>query len=156
MNSKQKKLIDKEIAKFPSNQKQSAVMAALAIMQTERNWLSKQDITEVAEYLEMPEIAVLEVATFYNMYDLEPVGKYKIAVCTNISCMLRDSDEIVRHLKKKLKIEFNEITKDGRFCLKESECMGSCGGAPLMIINNKSMYENLTVEKIDQIIDKLK
>ena len=156
MNSKQKKLIDKEIAKFPWNQRQSAVMAALAIMQTERNWLSKQDITEVAEYLEMPEIAVLEVATFYNMYDLKPVGKYKIAVCTNISCMLRDSDEIVRHLKKKLKIEFNEITKDGRFCLKESECMGSCGGAPLMTINNKSMYENLTVEKIDQIIDKLK
>jgi NADH-quinone oxidoreductase subunit E len=156
MNSKQKKLIDREIAKFPWNQRQSAVMAALAIMQTERNWLSKQDITEVAEYLEMPEIAVLEVATFYNMYDLKPVGKYKIAVCTNISCMLRDSDEIVRHLKKKLKIEFNEITKDGRFCLKESECMGSCGGAPLMTINNKSMYENLTVEKIDQIIDKLK
>ncbi|MEK9770905.1 MAG: NADH-quinone oxidoreductase subunit NuoE [Nitrosomonadales bacterium] len=156
MNTKQKKLIDKEVAKFPLDQPQSAVMAALAIMQTEKNWLSEQDIAEVAQYLGMPEIAVLEVATFYNMYDLKPVGKYKISVCTNISCMLRNSDEIVDHLKKKLNIEFNEITKDGKFYLKESECMGACGGAPLISINNKSMYENLTVEKIDQIIDKLK
>jgi NADH-quinone oxidoreductase subunit E len=103
----------------------------------------------------MPEIAALEVATFYNMYDLSPVGKYKITVCTNISCMLRDSDEIVHHLKAKLGVGFNEITPDGKFCLKEGECMGCCGGAPLMHINNTQMHEFLTVEKVDAILGEL-
>jgi len=156
MNEKLKKLINKEISKYPSDKKQSAVIAALAIMQNNRGWLSEEDISEVSKYLEMPEIAVLEVATFYNMFDLQPVGKYKISICTNISCMLRNSDEIVEHLKNKLKINFNEVTKDGKFCLKESECMGACGGAPLLTINNQKMYENLDIAKIDSLLKELK
>jgi len=148
--------IDYELTKYPANQRQAAVMSALRIVQTERGWLSKESITDVAQYLGMPEIAAMEVATFYNMYDLSPVGKYKITICTNISCMLRDSDAIVDHLKAKLGIGFNEVTADGKFCLKEGECMGCCGGAPLMHVNNTEMHEFLTVEKVDAIIEELK
>jgi NADH-quinone oxidoreductase subunit E len=149
------KKIDYELTKYPADQRQAAVMSALRIVQTERGWLSKESISEVAEYLKMPEIAAMEVATFYNMYDLEPVGKYKITICTNISCMLRDSDAIVDHLQTKLGVGFNEITPDGKFCLKEGECMGACGGAPLFIVNNHTMHEFLTPEKVDQILETL-
>ncbi|MGZ8261885.1 MAG: NADH-quinone oxidoreductase subunit NuoE [Methylotenera sp.] len=148
--------IDYELTKYPADQRQAAVMSALRIVQTERGWLSKESISEVAQYLGMPEIAALEVASFYNMYDLAPVGKYKITVCTNISCMLRDSDEIVDHLKAKLGVGFNEVTADGKFCLKEGECMGACGGAPLLIVNNHTMHEFLTPEKVDAILEELK
>lgn len=148
--------IDYELTKYPADQRQAAVMSALRIVQTERGWLSKESITDVAQYLQMPEIAAMEVASFYNMYDLAPVGKYKITVCTNISCMLRDSDEIVDHLKAKLGVGFNEITADGKFCLKEGECMGACGGAPLMLVNNHTMHEFLTPEKVDAILEELK
>lgn len=148
--------IDYELTKYPADQRQAAVMSALRIVQTERGWLSNESITEVAQYLGMPEIAAMEVASFYNMYDLSPVGKYKITICTNISCMLRDSDEIVNHLKAKLGVGFNEVTPDGKFCLKEGECMGCCGGAPLMHVNNTDMHEFLTVEKVDAIIEELK
>ena len=148
--------IDYELTKYPADQRQAAVMSALRIVQTERGWLSNESITEVAQYLGMPEIAAMEVATFYNMYDLSPVGKYKITICTNISCMLRDSDVIVDHLKAKLGVGFNEVTPDGKFCLKEGECMGCCGGAPLMHVNNTEMHEFLTVEKVDAIIEELK
>jgi NADH-quinone oxidoreductase subunit E len=148
--------IDYELTKYPADQRQAAVMSALRIVQTERGWLSKESITEVAQYLGMPEIAAMEVATFYNMYDLSPVGKYKITVCTNISCMLRGSDEIVNHLQQKLGVGFNEITPDGKFCLKEGECMGCCGGAPLMHVNNTQMHEFLTAEKVDAILEELK
>ena len=148
--------IDYELSKYPSDQRQAAVMSALRIVQTERGWLSKDSISEVAQYLRMPEIAALEVASFYNMYDLSPVGKYKITVCTNISCMLRDSDEIVNHLQTKLGVGFNEVTEDGKFCLKEGECMGACGGAPLMTVNNHVMHEFLTPEKVDKILEELK
>jgi NADH-quinone oxidoreductase subunit E len=148
--------IDYEITKYPAEQRQAAVMSALRIVQTERGWLSKESISEVADYLRMPEIAAMEVATFYNMYDLEPVGQYKITVCTNISCMLRDSDSIVHHLQSKLGIGFNEISEDGKFCLKEGECMGACGGAPLMTVNNHTMYEFLTPERVDAILKDLK
>ncbi|MDP1659072.1 MAG: NADH-quinone oxidoreductase subunit NuoE [Methylotenera sp.] len=147
--------IDYELTKYPANQRQAAVMSALRIVQTERGWLSKESITEVAQYLGMPEIAALEVATFYNMYDLSPVGKYKITVCTNISCMLRDSDVIVDHLKAKLGVGFNEVTADGKFCIKEGECMGCCGGAPLLHVNNTQMHEFLTTEKVDAILQDL-
>jgi NADH-quinone oxidoreductase subunit E len=150
------KKIDYELTKYPADQRQAAVMSALRIVQTERGWLSKESITEVAQYLGMPEIAAMEVATFYNMYDLSPVGKYKITVCTNISCMLRGSDEIVNHLQQKLGVGFNEITTDGKFCLKEGECMGCCGGAPLMHVNNTQMHEFLTTEKVDAILEELK
>ena len=146
------KKIDYELTKYPVDQRQAAVMSALRIVQTERGWLSKESISEVAAYLRIPEIAALEVATFYNMYDLEPVGQYKISICTNISCMLRDSDAIVHHLQTKLGVGFNEVTADGKFCLKEGECMGACGGAPLMIVNNHTMHEFLTTDKVDAIL----
>ncbi|MEE9331908.1 MAG: NADH-quinone oxidoreductase subunit NuoE [Methylophilaceae bacterium] len=149
------KKIERELTKYPEDQRQAAVMSALRIAQTENGWLSPDCIVDVAEYLHMPEIAALEVATFYNMYDLEPVGQYKITVCTNISCMLRDSDAIVDHLKNKLGVGFNEVTKDGKFCLKEGECMGACGGAPLLHINNTKMHEFLTPEKVDAILEEL-
>ena len=148
--------IDYEITKYPTEQRQAAVMSALRIVQTERGWLSKESISDVAQYLHMPDIAAMEVASFYNMYDLVPVGKYKISICTNISCMLRDSDVIVNHLKAKLGIGFNEVTADGKFCLKEGECMGACGGAPLLIVNNHTMHEFLTPAKVDALLEELK
>jgi NADH-quinone oxidoreductase subunit E len=148
--------IDKEIAKYPAENRQSAVMSALRIAQAEQGWLSKEAIAFVAEYLGIPAIAALEVATFYNMYDLEPVGKYKITVCTNISCMLRDAESVVEHLEHKLGVHCGESTPDGRFTLKAGECMGSCGGAPLLHINNTQMHEFLTPEKIDAILKDLK
>ncbi len=150
------KKIDYELTKYPQDKREAAVMSALRIVQTEMGWLSQECIQDVAAYLRIPEIAALEVATFYNMYDLAPVGKYKIAICTNISCMLRDSDGIVNHLQTKLGVGFNEVTADGKFCLKEGECMGACGGAPLMIVNNTEMHEFLTPEKVDMILKDLK
>jgi len=148
--------IDYELSKYPADRRQAAVMSALRIVQMERGWLSKESISEVAKYLRIPEIAALEVATFYNMYDLEPVGEHKITICTNISCMLRGSDEIVEHLQNKLGVGFNEVTADGKFCLKEGECMGCCGGAPLLHVNNTEMHEFLTTEKVDALINELK
>jgi NADH-quinone oxidoreductase subunit E len=148
--------IEYELTKYPKENRQGAVMSALRIAQAEKGWLSKDTIAYVAKYLGIPAIAALEVATFYNMYDLQPVGKYKITICTNISCMLRGSDEIVDHLQKKLKVGFNEVTKDGQFCLKEGECMGCCGGAPLMHVNNTQMHEFLTPAKVDEILGELK
>jgi NADH-quinone oxidoreductase subunit E len=148
--------IEIELKKYPAEHRQAAVMAALRIAQTEKGWLSQETISFVANYLGIPEIAAMEVATFYNMYDLQPVGKYKITICTNISCMLRDADVIVEHLQKKLGIGFNEVSKDGKFCLKEGECMGCCGGAPLLHINNTEMHEFLTIEKVDKLLQGLK
>ncbi len=150
------KKIDYELTKYPADQRRAAVMAALRIVQTERNWLSENDITDVAAYLGIPDIAAMEVATFYNMYDLKHVGQYKITICTNISCMLRDSDAIVNHLQAKLGVGFGEVTSDGKFCLKEGECMGACGGAPLMTVNNHTMHEFLTPASVDVILDGLK
>lgn len=148
--------IDRELSKYPEDRRQSAVMSALRIAQEEKGWLSKETIAEVADYLRIPAIAALEVATFYNMYDLEPVGKYKITVCTNISCMLRDAEGVVEHLEHKLGVPCGETTADGKFTLREGECMGACGGAPLLHINNTDMHEFLTKEKIDQILGGLK
>ena len=147
--------IEYELSKYPKDRRQAAVMSALRIVQMERGWLSKESISEVAKYFRIPEIAALEVATFYNMYDLEPVGQHKITICTNISCMLRGSDEIVEHLQHKLGVGFNEVTADGKFCLKEGECMGCCGGAPLLHVNNSEMHEFLTTEKVDALINEL-
>lgn len=144
--------IEVELTKYPADKRQAAVMSALRIVQMERGWLSQESISEVAQYLRIPEIAAMEVATFYNMYDLQPVGQHKITVCTNISCMLRDADEIVEHLQKKLGVGFNEVTADGKYCLKEGECMGCCGGAPVLHVNNTEMHEFVTTEKIDEIL----
>ncbi|MGE3919942.1 MAG: NADH-quinone oxidoreductase subunit NuoE [Gammaproteobacteria bacterium] len=151
-----RKQIDQWIQKYPADQKQSAVLAALHIVQEANDgWLSKSLLNAVADYLEMPHIAVYEVATFYSMYDLEPVGRHKIFVCTNISCMLRDCGKIVDHLKQRLQISFNETSKDGRFTLKEVECMAACTNAPMMQID-KDYHENLTPEKVNEILEKYK
>lgn len=156
LSAESKAKIDRELTKYPADQRRAAVMSALRIAQDENGWLSKETIAEVAAYLGIPDIAALEVATFYNMYDLEPVGKYKITVCTNISCMLRDAYGIVEHLEHKLGIHCGETTADGKFTLREGECMGACGGAPLLHINNKDMREFLTNEKLDALLEELK
>ena len=149
------KEIDIWINKYPADKKQSAVMSALRIAQDQnRGFLTEDLMDAVAEYLDMRPIAVYEVATFYSMYELEPVGKHKICVCTNISCMLCGSDTVVGHLSKKLGINLGETTTDGRFTLKEVECLGACVNAPVIQIGDK-YYENLTEEKIDQVLDAL-
>lgn len=150
------KKIDREIAKYPSDRKQSAVMSALAIAQDEKGWLANETINFVAQYLEMPPIAVYEVATFYNMYNLEPIGKYKITVCTNLPCALSGSNETADYIKKKLGIEFNQTTADGKFTLKEGECFGSCGDAPVLLVNNKRMCSFMTNEMVDKLLEELK
>ena len=147
--------IDREIAKYPSDRKQSAVMSALRIAQDEIGWLSPEVMDFVAAYLDMPTVAVYEVATFYNMYELKPVGKYKITVCSNLSCSLMGAGGVVEHLQNKLGIGFGETTGDGRYTLKEGECMGACGDGPLFLINNKRMFGSLSSEKVDQILAEL-
>ncbi len=148
--------IDQEIVKYPSNQRQSAVMSALRIAQVEKGWLAIETMDFIADYLGMPAIAVYEVATFYNMYNTVPTGKYKVTLCTNISCMLMGAPEMAEHLKQRLGCGFGETTADGKFTLKEGECMGACGDAPLCLINNHRMESFLTAEKIDTILEELK
>lgn len=146
------KRIDREVAKYPADQKQSAVMAALAIAQEEKGWLSKDTIEYVAVYLEMAPMAAYEVASFYNMYDLTPVGKYKLTVCTNLPCALSGGVHAADYVKEKLGIDFNETTPDGKFTLKEGECMGACGDAPVMIVNNRRMCSFMLPEEIDKLL----
>lgn len=147
--------IDRWVANFPPERKQSAVIPALHIVQDANGgWLSKELMDEVAAYLEMEPISVYEVATFYTMYSLKPIGRHKISVCTNVSCMLRGSDEIVAHLETRLGIRLGQTTADGKFTLKEVECLAACGGAPMFQIG-KHYHENLTPEKIDEILANL-
>ena len=147
--------IDRWVAKYPPEWKQSAVMAALRVVQDANGgWLTTELMDQVADYLEMPAIAVYEVATFYSMYELKPVGRHKICLCTNVSCMINDSGRIQAHLERKLGIKLGQTTADGRFTLKEVECLGACGGAPMMQIGNQ-YYENLTPEIVDSILDGL-
>lgn len=146
------KRIDREISKYPADQKQSASMAALRIAQEEKGWLANETIEFVAKYLEMPAIALYEVASFYNMYDLSPVGTKKITVCTNLPCALSGGVDAADYIKKKLGIDFNQTTADGRFTLKEGECMGACGDAPVLLVNNHQMCSWMTEEKIDQLL----
>ncbi|MEW5782720.1 MAG: NADH-quinone oxidoreductase subunit NuoE [Pseudomonadota bacterium] len=148
--------IDREIAKYPSDQKQSAVMAALRLAQEEKGWLAPETIAFLAKYLGMAEMAVYEVATFYNMYDLAPVGKYKITVCTNLPCALSGGVHAAEYLKEKLGIGFNETTPDGKFTLKEGECMGACGDAPVMLVNDVRMRCFMTPEEIDRLLAECK
>ncbi len=148
--------IDREVAKYPTDQKQSAVMAALRIAQVEKGWLSTESIEFVAAYLGMPTIAVYEVATFYNMYELSPCGRHKITVCTNLPCQLQGAEQVAEHLKKKLGIDFGETSADGRFTLKEGECMGTCGSGPLCLHNNHKMHTHLTPATVDKLLDELK
>ena len=144
--------IEREVAKYPADQKQSAAMAALRIAQEEKGWLANETIEDVAQALEMAPMAVYEVASFYNMYDLHPVGKYKITVCTNLPCALSGGVHAAEYVKQKLGIDFNETTTDGRFTLKEGECMGACGDAPVMLVNNIRMHSFMTPEEIDKLL----
>jgi len=148
--------IDQATAKYPPDHRQSAVMAALTIAQDEKGWLSTETLDFVAQYLGMPPIAVYEAASFYAMYDLKPVGKYKLAICTNLPCALQGANVAAEHLKKKLGIGFNETTADGLFTLKEGECFGACGDAPVLLLNNKRMLCAMTPEKLDALIKDLK
>ena len=150
------KKIDREVAKFPADQKQSAVMAALAIAQDETRWLPPEVLKEVADYLDMPAIAVQEVATFYNMYHTKPVGKFKISVCTNLPCALSGGEKAAHYLKHKLGIDYRETTADDQFTLIEGECMGACGDAPVMLVNNKRLCGLMSNEKIDTLVEELK
>ena len=149
------KKIDREIGKYPAGQKQSAVMAALAIAQDEHGWLPDELMDEVARYLAMPPIAVYEVATFYNMYNLKPAGRHKVTVCTNLPCALSGGVDAAEYLKSKLGVDFAETTADGKFTLKEGECMGACGDAPVLLVNNKRMCSFMSREKLDRLIEEL-
>ncbi len=146
------KQIDREVAKYPPEHKESAVMSALRIAQLEKGWLAPETIEFVASYLDMPPVAAYEVASFYNMYELKPVGRYKLTVCTNLSCTLQGAESVVSHLEKKLGITFGETTADGKFTLKEGECMGACGDGPVALINNVKMCAKLTPEEADRIL----
>jgi NADH-quinone oxidoreductase subunit E len=148
--------IDKELTKFPADQKQSAVMAALAVAQDEMGWVSNDVIEDVASYLQLPPIAVQEVVSFYNMYNTKPAGRFKITVCTNLPCALRDGVKTADYLKEKLGVGFNEITPDGLFSVQEGECMGACGDAPVLLVNNKHMCIRMQPEQIDAMVSELK
>ena len=147
---------DREVAKYPAEQKQSAVMACLTLAQVEKGWLAKETIAFVADYLGIPAIAAEEVATFYNMYNLKPVGKYKLAVCTCIPCALSGGRDAAAYLAERLGIKLGETTADGRFTLVESECQGACGDAPVALVNNHSMKSFLTPDRLDQLLEELK
>ena len=146
---------DREIAKYPPDQKQSAVMACLTILQQEQGAISTQAEQAVASYLGMAPMAVHEVTTFYNMYNQQPVGKYKLNVCTNLPCQLRDGNKAMAHLEKKLGIAMGETTPDRLFTLQQSECLGACADAPVMLVNDINMCSFMSAEKLDQLIDGL-
>ena len=150
------KKIDRELAKYPADQRQSAVMASLAHAQVELGWLSPETMQEIADYIGMPAIAVQEVATFYNMYNIKPVGKHKITVCTNLPCALSGGERAGQRLKDKLGIDYRDTTLDGAFTLLEGECMGACGDAPVMLVNNHRMCSFMSDEKIDALVEELK
>ena len=150
------KKIDKEVAKYPADQKQSAVMGALIIAQDEKGWLSTETMDYVAKYLGLPPVLVYEVASFYTMYNLKPTGRHKLTICTCLPCGLQGALDAADHLQAKLGIGFNETTPDGRFTLKEGECMGACAMAPVLLVNNKKMHDYMSNEKLDQLLEKLK
>jgi NADH-quinone oxidoreductase subunit E len=142
----------REVAKFPSDQKQSAVMACLSIVQQELGYVSTESEKVVADYLDMPQIAVHEVTTFYNMYNQAPIGRFKLNVCTNLPCQLRDGAKALKHLEHKLGIAMNETTPDGLFTLQQSECLGACADSPVMLVNDRTMCSFMSNEKLDQLV----
>ena len=146
----------REVAKYPQGQQRSAVMACLSIVQQEQGWVSQESEAEIAAYLDMPEIAVHEVTTFYNMYNQQPVGKYKVAVCTNLPCLLRNGYEALQHLEKKLGIKVGETTADGMFTLQQCECLGACADAPVMLVNDRNMCSFMDDQKLDELVDGLR
>ena len=152
LSTQVKQQIDRELKKYPADQKQSAVMAALRFVQDEKSWIATEDMTDIADYLGMQQMAVYEVATFYHMYNLKPMGQFTLTVCTNLSCTLCGAGDTVSYLENKLGIKMGEVTADGKFGLREGECMGACIDAPMFNVNNKKMCGRLTTEKIDQIL----
>jgi NADH-quinone oxidoreductase subunit E len=146
----------KEVAKYPPEQKQSAVMACLAIVQQEQGYVSTDSEAGIAAYLGMPAMAVHEVTTFYNMYNQRPVGKYKLNVCTNLPCQLRDGQKALRHLEQKLGIAMGGTTADGLFTLQQSECLGACADSPVMLVNDRTMCSFMSNDKLDQLVDGLR
>jgi len=156
INDSNRARFDREVAKYPADQKQSAVMACLAIVQQEQGFVSKESEEQIAQYLGMPTIAVHEVTTFYNMYNQAPVGKYKLNVCTNLPCQLRDGAKALHHLEKKLGIAMGETTPDGLFTLQQSECLGACADSPVMLVNDRTMCSFMSNDKLDQLIEGLK
>ena len=146
----------REVAKYPQGQQRSAVMACLSIVQQEQGWVSQESEAEIAAYLDMPEIAVHEVTTFYNMYNQKPVGRYKLAVCTNLPCLLRDGGKALEHLEKKLGILMGGTTADGMFTLQQCECLGACADAPVMLVNDRNMCSFMGHDKLDQLVDSLR
>jgi NADH-quinone oxidoreductase subunit E len=146
----------REVAKFPADQKQSAVMACLSIVQQEQGWVSPESEQVVAEVLGMPVMAVHEVTTFYNMYNQKPVGKFKLNVCTNLPCQLRGGAQALAHLEHKLGVHAGETTADGLFTLQPSECQGACADAPVLLVNDRHMCSFMSHEKLDQLVDSLK
>ena len=145
-----------EVAKYPPDQKQSAVMACLAIVQQELGFVSAESEQMVAEYLGMPPIAVREVTSFYNMYNQRRVGKFKLNVCTNLPCQLREGADALHYLERKLGIQMGETTADGLFTLQQSECLGACADAPVLLVNDRSMCSTMSHDKLDQLIDGLR
>ena len=151
-----KALFDREVAKYPSDQKQSAVMACLTLVQQEQGWVSPESEKAVADYLGMAPMAVHEVSTFYNMYNRRPLGKYKLNVCTNLPCQLRNGTQALAHLETRLGIEMGQTTADGLFTLQQSECLGACADAPVMLVNDINMCSFMSPDKLDQLVDGLK
>ncbi|HET7134862.1 MAG TPA: NADH-quinone oxidoreductase subunit NuoE [Casimicrobiaceae bacterium] len=147
--------IDREAAKYPAGQKRSAVIAALAIAQDEHGWLSAEVMDEVGRHLGMPTVAVYEVASFYSMFELKPTGRYKLTICTNLPCALHGAAAAAEHLKQRLGIGFGETTGDGKFTLKEGECFGACGDAPVLLVNNKRMVSFMNPPELDAMLDEL-
>ena len=147
---------DKEVLKYPDDQKQSAVMACLAIVQQELGHVSTASEKVVADYLGMPAIAVHEVTTFYNMYNQHACGKYKLNVCTNLPCQLREGGQALKHLEEKLGIHMGETTPDGLFTLQQSECLGACADSPVMLVNDRTMCSFMTNDKLDKLVDELR
>ena len=148
--------IGREVAKYPADQRQSAVMSALAIAQDQHGWLADEVIEAVAGVLGMPPVAVYEVATFYNMYNLKPAGRHKVTVCTNLPCALSGGVDAAEHLKRRLGVGFGETTADGCVTLKEGECMGACGDAPVLLVDNKRMCSRMSDEKLDALVEELR
>ncbi|MEO3713907.1 NADH-quinone oxidoreductase subunit NuoE [Roseateles flavus] len=147
---------DREVAKYPAEQRQSAVMACLAIVQQEQGHVSRESEDAIAEYLGMPAIAVYEVTTFYNMYNQRPVGKFKLNVCTNLPCQLRNGQQALDHLLTKLGVEEGGTTADGVFTVQKCECLGACADAPVMLVNDRQMCSFMSHERLDELVDTLK
>ncbi|MDD3883540.1 MAG: NADH-quinone oxidoreductase subunit NuoE [Gallionella sp.] len=148
-------LVDKELKKYPADQRQSAVMAALRFVQDEKGWISTDDMADVADYLGMPKMAVYEVATFYHMYNLKPMGRHMITVCTNLSCTLCGALDTVAYIESRLGIKLGEVTPDGKYGLREGECMGACKDAPVLTLNNRKLCARMTKEEIDKTLAEL-